>query len=148
MTTNKEENQKISSARRKYQKVFTKPSLTKQSFRDECDVNQVMKRFEKTGVIDHQNPRKPVYADVSTFTDYQTSVGIVLRAHEAFEGLPSDIRAQFDNDPGKFLEFFEDPANENKAIELGLIPHPPESTEKSKPGEEDPEKEVINPVDD
>ena len=136
----KETNQKISDTRRKYAKVFNQPSLTKQSFKDECDVNQVMKRFNKTGVLDHTNPRRPVYADVSNFTDYQTSVGIVLRAHESFENLPAEIRAKFENDPGKLLEFIDDPANAEEAIELGIIPNPEASEPPPQKSQDDPDQ--------
>ena len=43
--------------------TFTEPSLTRQSFKDECDVNQIVKRYTETGMINHI-PRTPAqYGD-------------------------------------------------------------------------------------
>ncbi len=137
----KKETKEISANKRKYAKVFKKPSLTKRSFKNECDVNQVMARFEKTGVIDHVNQRRPVYTDVSNFEDYQTSIGIVLSAHRQFEQLPSKIRARFENDPGEFLKFIENPENKQEAIEIGLIEAPKNPEVKPPKSEEPPEPE-------
>lgn len=38
-------------------------SLAKQSFKDECDVNNVIERFTRTGKLDHLNPRSPQYGE-------------------------------------------------------------------------------------
>jgi len=43
--------------------VFTQPSLTRQSFKDECDVNQIVKRYTETGMINHIPRTKPQYGD-------------------------------------------------------------------------------------
>jgi len=42
---------------------FTEPSLTRQSFKDECDVNQIVKRYTETGMINHIPRTKPQYGD-------------------------------------------------------------------------------------
>jgi len=43
--------------------VFTQPSLTRQSFKDECDVNLIVKRYTETGMINHIPRTKPQYGD-------------------------------------------------------------------------------------
>ena len=43
--------------------VFTRPSLTRQSFKDECDVNQIVKRYTETGMINHIPRSTPQYGD-------------------------------------------------------------------------------------
>jgi len=43
--------------------VFTQPSLTRQSFKDECDVNLIVKRYTETGMINHIPRRTPEYGD-------------------------------------------------------------------------------------
>jgi len=48
---------------RPHAKVFTQPSLTKQSFRDECDVNLIVKRYTETGMINHIPRTNPQYGD-------------------------------------------------------------------------------------
>jgi len=42
---------------------FTQPSLTRQSFKDECDVNQIVKRYTETGMINHIPRTTPQYGD-------------------------------------------------------------------------------------
>jgi len=43
--------------------VFSQPSLTRQSFKDECDVNQIVKRYTETGMINHIPRTTPQYGD-------------------------------------------------------------------------------------
>jgi len=43
--------------------IFTQPSLTRQSFKDECDVNQIVKRYTETGMINHIPRTTPKYGD-------------------------------------------------------------------------------------
>jgi len=43
--------------------TFTEPSLTRQSFKDECDVNQIVKRYTETGMVNHIPRTTPQYGD-------------------------------------------------------------------------------------
>jgi len=56
--------------------------------------------------------------------DYHEALNIVADAESMFEELPSTIRAQFENDPHKFLEFVQDPNNLDEMRELGLAKPP------------------------
>ncbi len=98
------------------------PTLTKQAFKKECDVNTIMKRFEKSGLLDHVNTHEGAYGDYTNFPqDYQACVNQVMGAKEMFDTIPAKIRARFGNDPGVFLGFATDPANKAEMIELGLV---------------------------
>lgn len=101
---------------------FPDPSRTRQEFAEECDVNQIMKKFEATGVISHQNPRQPMYLDLSEPIDLQRALDIVAEATESFMSLPARVRAEFDNDPVRFVSFAEDPSNLGQLREWGLAP--------------------------
>ncbi len=103
---------------------FTEPTMTKQSFADECDVNNIMARFEKTGVLEHLNTHQGDYADFIGVEDYHTSLNRIHEATEAFMTIPANIRAEFDNDPGKFVAFADDPKNLDRMVELGLANKP------------------------
>jgi len=103
-------------------KTFPDPSLAQQSSRDECDINKIMERFEKTGLMEHVNQHQGDYGDYTNVQDYHTSVNQVLAARAAFESVPATIRRRFDNDPGQFLAFVGDPANEDEMREMGLLP--------------------------
>ena len=45
---------------------------------------------------------------------------IVATANSMFQDLPSSIRNQFQNDPGQFLDFVQDPENLEEMREMGL----------------------------
>ncbi|AXL14766.1 internal scaffolding protein [Microviridae sp.] len=93
--------------------------VTKQHHKAECDINQIMAKFQKTGLINHINENEAKYGDVSG-DDFYDSCLIIANANSMFEELPSTVRKNFDNDPGKFLKFVENPDNEGKLIEYGL----------------------------
>lgn len=108
-------------------------NMTKQASRDEVDVNKIMARFEKTGLMSHVNGDEPFYGDVSEYSGLQDALIKVQEANELFMGYPASIRERFDNDPVKFVEFFEDPANLQEAIELGLAVKRPEVAPEASP---------------
>lgn len=101
---------------------------TKQSFRDDCDINNIMARYMKTGVLDHVRAEVAQYGDVSG-ADFQGALDLVAGAKSMFHSLPSNIRTEFENNPAKFFEFMENPANAQRAREMGLLaPEAPSST--------------------
>lgn len=100
--------------------VFTKPSMTKQSHKEECDINFVMRRFEKTGQLPDMIRADARYGDFSNVPDYQESLNVVFHAQEQFAALSAKVRARFDNDPSKFLEFASNPKNSMEMVKLGL----------------------------
>lgn len=102
------------------QKHFDGPGRTKQAFKDECDINNIMARYMKTGVIDFVNKHQGQYGDV-TGLDYQEAMETIAQSKTLFNELPSTIRSRFENDPALFLDFVHDPANEEEMHELGLM---------------------------
>lgn len=106
--------------KRPYSIDLSGDTRAKQSFKDECDINVIMKKYEATGLIDHVNTHQGHYADVLEVPDYQSALNSVMSAQNAFMSLPAAIRAQFENDPGQFLAFVQNPANRDEMIEMGL----------------------------
>jgi len=100
--------------------VFTRPSRTKQSFRDECDINNILRQFNVTGQLPIGSVQ-PQYGDFSGITDYQSALNAVMAAQDSFLALPAKVRARFDNDPALFVEFASDEANKDEMRSLGLI---------------------------
>jgi len=92
---------------------------TRQSFKAECDINNIMAKFMKTGVLEFTNRNEPRYADV-TGIQYQAAMELVASARSMFEELPSALRARFENEPSKFLDFVQDEANAEELVKLGL----------------------------
>lgn len=94
-------------------------TVTKQSFKDDCDINLIMAKFIKTGVLDHLREHGAEYGFASS-DDFRASMEIISKAESMFEELPSQIRTQFDNDPATFLDFVQDENNIPKMQEMGL----------------------------
>lgn len=96
--------------------------LTQQHFKDECDVNLILKKYMQTGVLDHQSAAEPWYGDVSDIpSDLASSYEQLARAEAAFMSLPSDIRKALDNDPSKLESWIQDENNRPLAEKFGLI---------------------------
>lgn len=96
-------------------------SKVKQSFKEECDINNIVNRFRRTGVLPPPPPDTLKYGD---FSDVGTFQDAMIRAQEAkdmFMDIPAKIRAKFDNDVGKFLEYADAPHNYDELVELGLV---------------------------
>lgn len=99
------------------------PSLTRQEFAEECDINFIMSRYEITGQLPMNNPGPPQYLDLTMMpADLQTALDLLNDAERAFMTLPAKIRREFDNDPQEFVAFASDPANLNQMREWGLAP--------------------------
>lgn len=95
------------------------PSVTKQSFAAECDINNIMAKFERTGVLDFVNDHEGQYGD-ATALDYHAAMSLVAEADSMFADMPAPLRSRFENDPAKFLAFMDDPRSAQEIISLGL----------------------------
>lgn len=95
------------------------PGLTDPSHREDCDINTILDRATKTGVMPGTN-KQALYGDFSDVPDYMAAQEIVLQADAQFAALDAKARKRFDNSPTKMLEFMADPDNLDEAIKLGL----------------------------
>lgn len=103
------------------------PGVAQQQFRDECDINEIVRRFGLTGSLP-DDFKAPVSGDFTGVSDFQSAMNAVRSAQEAFMELPGAMRARFDNDPQKLISFLEDPSNRDEGLKLGLLAKPPEVT--------------------
>lgn len=104
--------------------LFNGPGRTRQSFKDECDINVIMSMYQQTGVIDFVTQHQAQYLDV-TGHDFTQAANTVAAAQSMFHELPSGLRARFDNNPAAFLDFVHNDANRKEAEALGLLKPPP-----------------------
>jgi len=96
-------------------------SRTKQAFKEECDINNIVKKYQKTQAITHTNSIQGQYGDFSNVNDYHDALNSVMAANDRFMALPSSIRARFSNDPAELIKFVSNESNYDEAIQLGLI---------------------------
>jgi len=97
-----------------------KPSMTKQSFKQECDINHIMAKYLATGMIP-AGTSVGRYGDFSAATDYLDAQLTIKNARDQFASLPAKVRERFNNDPFQMLEWIGDKDNLDEANELGLL---------------------------
>lgn len=108
--------------------------------RQECDINNIIKKFNQTGQVHHLAEALPFYGDVTEIKDLRSALEVARQAEENFMQMPSSIREKFNNDPGQLIDFLNDGRNYKQALELGLIertepevqPQPPVGTPEPK----------------
>lgn len=61
------------------------------------------------------------HGDFTEVTDFRGAQDLIVRAREAFDALPAAVRARFDHDAAKFVDFTSDDKNFDEAEALGLV---------------------------
>jgi len=102
----------------------TGESLTQQSHAEAADVRNVIKQYDRTGLIANVNKGIAQYGDYSEINEYAEALNVVIQANISFAEIPSHIREQFGNDAGLFFEFATNPKNKEKMIQMGLAEAP------------------------
>lgn len=105
--------------------INREPTNTQQQYAAECDINQIMSKYESAERFMRETQLKGAYADFSQITDYQEMQNTIKYADEAFSSLPASMRQKFKNDPNELLMFLQDPKNRAEGEKLGLINPPP-----------------------
>lgn len=100
---------------------------TVQSQAEDADINTIVKRFKVTGELPKSPPKIPLSVDFREAGEFDLGAALryVRAAEAAFMQYPAEVRAKFDNDPAVFCDFVENPANEDKCIEMGILPKKP-----------------------
>lgn len=101
------------------------PSMTQQHFKDSCDINNILARYQETGVLEHVKTHGENYGFMSGQTFHEIMSQLTL-AQSMFNDLPSEAREFFDHDPAKFLDYvdnpdIEDAAKRSQMLSLGLL---------------------------
>jgi len=100
-----------------------------QNLHETTDINRIMAKYQKTGLLTHVNTYAGEYGDFSGVPDYKTGLERVQAAEEMFASLPAKIRDRFFNDPARFIEFATDKSNQQEMRDLGLAPPLPAAPE-------------------
>ncbi len=89
-----------------------KDGRTKQAFKDETDINKILKRAQKSGTISHLAKHQGRYADFSEFDFLGTQI-MLARGREVFDDLPVELRSEFNQSPAQFFKYVNDPQNKD-----------------------------------
>lgn len=119
----------------------TDESRTQQQYVAECDINNILQNYERTGILNTTTGRRePIYGDFSDerIGDFSKAMETINGIGELMQQLPAKVRSRFKNNPAEILSFVANPNNRQEAIELGIINAPPEParvvpTEPTKP---------------
>lgn len=107
------------------------PSRTQQQFKEECDVNNILRHYVNTGVLNHVSQVPPEFGDYSQMPDdYGEAIALIKKSEEDFALLPSEVRVRFDNKPVNLINFLQDEKNRDEAVKLGLVKKPVEAEPK------------------
>lgn len=104
--------------------LVTGPGRTQQHFKDECDINKILAKYRKTGVVEHVTRARAIYGDFSQVKSAAENFDIVAKATAMFDMIPATIRNQFGNDIPSFLRFIDDPANFDQCVKWGIYDKP------------------------
>ena len=96
------------------QLVCDDPSLTRQSEAKAADINTIMRKYDRTGLISHLAAAEGVFVDVSGIGSYQESIQQVELARSHFMELPANLRAEFANDPAAYLDWSNQASEEDR----------------------------------
>lgn len=129
--------------RERVQVLFTKPTLTKQYFKDECNINHIVNKFQQTGQILSQNSMDPQYGESPTI-DLKTALDMVQSLHNEFDSLSDAEKEEFNNNPREYAQFLSNYAEAPESFiqtESGkTVTTAQETTQEPKNGSSDAEK--------
>jgi len=105
--------------------------------KDECDINNILRKYIKTGNISHFSKHSGAYMDCPEL-DYRQALETLNTAQNMFNDLPGKTRQKFHNDPGEFLAFVQDEKNLDEMRSMGLAKSQPPSPTPPPEGDKKP----------
>lgn len=91
---------------------------TKQSFKNDTDINKILKKAQKQGTLSHLQKHGAHYADYSDVPTLLEAHARIQSGQKVFDELPSELRNEFGNDQFAFFEFVNKTENAGKLDEL------------------------------
>lgn len=77
--------------------------VTEQHHEKACNINNIVAKYAKTGLVDHVQNLPGRYGDV-TGADFQAAQNLVAEQVSLFNELPAEVRGKFENDPAIYLD--------------------------------------------
>lgn len=108
-------------------------SKVQEQFADACQTDTIIRKYNMMGVNPFIASGGSQYLDTTEIPSFVVAQNSQVKVREYFEGLPSDIRLEFNNDPGQFAEAVLDPQNAEYLREIGVLAPLPAEQEGEKP---------------
>lgn len=108
-------------SRRRVTLDASEPMLTDQSYKKSQDINNIMKHYQKTGLLNEPNRAFAKYQDNTLAIPLEDAHKLLQEAKDLFYELPISIRKQMDHDPAQLENFLSNPDNYDQLLKHGLI---------------------------
>lgn len=108
-------------------------SKVQEQFADACQTDTIIRKYNMMGVNPFIASGGSQYLDTTQIPSFVAAQNAQIRVKEYFEGLPSDIRLEFNNDPMQFAEVVSDSRNADYLREIGVLAPLPAAQEGDKP---------------
>lgn len=102
----------------KRKKIKYDDGRTVQSFKDQCDINKMIKKAQITNATSHAVQFPPEAYGEFDGVDLLGAYERQERAYEIFDALPSEVRREFKGDAFEFVKFAANPENNDKLARL------------------------------
>ena len=100
--------------------------ITEQNHKGSVDINEIVAKHGIDRIAQNQNLLAMQFDD-NPYNNFQEMMEMVAKGKTAFESLPAKTRSEFENNPAKYLDYINNPANREAMIERGWLA-PPEPT--------------------
>lgn len=108
-------------------------SMVQEQFADACQTDTIIRKYNMMGVNPFIAAGSSQYLDTTQIPSFVAAQNAQIKVKEYFEGLPSDIRLEFNNDPMQFAEVVSDPRNAEYLREIGVLAPLPADKEGENP---------------
>jgi hypothetical protein len=100
-------------------KVLTKTGKSKVAQHHRTEIKKMVEQTEAKGLLRASTKFEGEMDDFPAY-DFQEAQLMMAKANSMFESLPSQARAKFENNPAKFMDFANNPANAQEMVDMGL----------------------------
>ena len=99
-------------------------SKTDPIFAEDLKIQNMIKKYDSTNLLELVSNKTPQYIDLSDVTDLQSAMTKIQDAQETFMEVPATIRERFQNNPQTFYNFVNDKNNIDELVNMGLATKP------------------------
>lgn len=96
-------------------------SKVQEQFADACQTDTIIRKYNMMGVNPFIASGSSQYLDTTEIPSFVAAQNAQVKVKEYFEGLPADVRLEFNNDPMQFAEVVSDPRNADYLREIGVL---------------------------
>lgn len=126
--------------RPRVQTVNDGPEVTVQSDTHLVDLNRIMEKYRRTGLVEALDETEAKFMDCTAFQDYADVMRTAKEAEMEFMKLPSKVREIFHHDVAEWLDTAHDEKKREALVAAGAIKRDPEI---DTPGDGAPEEDPV-----